>query len=51
VALRGQNHCFAHSRRNRRALQPPVPLVPKRKNRALTAFLISQMPHTLEGSE
>ena len=28
-AIRGQEHCFTHSPRNRRAKQEPVPLVPR----------------------
>ena len=27
--LRGQDHCFTHSRRNGRAKQPPIPLDPR----------------------
>ena len=29
TTLRGQSHCFTHSPRNRRATQPPVPIVPR----------------------
>ncbi|HKO10698.1 MAG TPA: hypothetical protein VJV22_01925, partial [Acidobacteriaceae bacterium] len=32
-ALRGQDHCFSHSKRNRRATRPPIPLVPRTRRR------------------
>jgi hypothetical protein len=40
-AIRGQDHCFVHSRRNRRAKALAVPLVPRtRRQRARAMWLL-----------
>jgi hypothetical protein len=40
-AMRGQDHCFVHSRRNRRAKAPAVPLVPRtRRQRDRAMWLV-----------
>jgi len=42
-SIRGQDHCFTHSRRNRRARLKPLPLVPR------TAHQRRQVEHPLFG--
>jgi hypothetical protein len=35
-ALRGQDHCFTHSKRNRRATRKPIPIAPHVRPRKAT---------------
>jgi len=48
LALRGQDHCFTHSPRNRRAAHPPIPIVPRtRRQKAQARWLIfSNLPQS-----
>lgn len=34
--LRGQDHCFTHSRRNRRATRKPIPIAPRARRSKAT---------------
>jgi hypothetical protein len=46
--IHGQDHCFTHSRRNRRAHCPPTPLVPRtRRQKEAARFLESIGCHPL----
>ncbi len=41
LSLRGQDHCFTHSPRNRRALRPAIPIVPRtRRQKAQAKWLL-----------
>lgn len=41
-AMRGQDHCFTHSRRNRRARGPAIPIIPRtRRQKAIDKWLES----------
>jgi hypothetical protein len=41
TAIRGQEHCAAHSPRNRRAKRPAVPLIPRtRRQRAQVKWIL-----------
>lgn len=44
--LRGQDHCFTHSSRNRRAKDSPVPLEPRTRRQKERArwFILSNLP-------
>jgi hypothetical protein len=46
--LCGQDHCFAHSPRNRRARRPAVPIVPRTRRPRDQArwFIFSNMPES-----
>jgi len=46
LALRGQDHCFTHSPRNRRVRRPAIPLVPRTRRQKAQArwFVLSILP-------
>jgi hypothetical protein len=46
--IRGQDHCFTHSRRNHRAKLPAIPIIPRtRRQKALAKwFCFNAMPHS-----
>ena len=51
IALLGQDHCFAHSPRNRRAKRPAIPLIPRtRRQKEQAKWLVFfNLPHTQTG--
>lgn len=49
LAILGQDHCFTHSPRNRRARRPAIPIIPRTRRQRAQAkwFLLNNMPESL----